>query len=121
MTPNKTAAWKATGRALGYAWVLGVALIVSATTTDRRARQVEEYASHCDPFGYLQIAQDTRQAVTAYQSTSRVGNTDPPTIKSIGANFHFYFDRGKPSQFNWALLAIAIATIGLDGPRKTTG
>src|SRR6185295_10246666 len=32
-------------------------------TADRQARQVEEYAAFCDPFGYLQIAQDTRQAV----------------------------------------------------------
>ena len=63
----KPAAWKLFQRVLGYVWLcaLGLALLVSALTTDRRARQVEEYASLCDPFGYLQIAQDTRQAVAA--------------------------------------------------------
>jgi hypothetical protein len=50
---------------LGYLWLgaLGIALCVTALTTDRRSRQVEEYATFCDPFGYLQIAQDTRRAV----------------------------------------------------------
>ena len=53
-------------RLLGYAWLctLGVALLVSALTTERKTREVEEYASLCDPFGYLQIAQDTRHAVS---------------------------------------------------------
>ena len=44
---------------------LGVALVVAAATTDRRARQVEENPSFCDPFGYLQMAQDIRHAATA--------------------------------------------------------
>src|SRR6185312_15013653 len=50
---------------LGYLWlgILGIALGFSALTADRQTRQVEEYAAFCDPFGYLQIAQDTRQAV----------------------------------------------------------
>lgn len=53
---------------LAYLWLvaLAIALCVTALTTDRRSRQVEEYAAFCDPFGYLQIAQDTRQAVTAH-------------------------------------------------------
>lgn len=53
---------------LGYLWLvaLAIALSVTALTTDRRSRQVEEYAAFCDPFGYLQIAQDTRQAATAH-------------------------------------------------------
>ena len=50
---------------LGYAWLcaLGTALVCSALSADRRTRQVEEYSWLCDPFGYLQIAQDVRQAV----------------------------------------------------------
>jgi hypothetical protein len=42
-------------RLLGYAWLcaLAVALVFSAQTTDRYARQVEEFACFCDPFGYL--------------------------------------------------------------------
>jgi len=49
---------------LGCAWLcaLGIALICSALSADRRTREVEEYAWLCDPFGYLQIAQDVRQA-----------------------------------------------------------
>src|SRR6266850_3684123 len=52
---------------LGCLWlcVLALSLGVSALTTERRAREVEEYAALCDPFGYLQIAQDTRQAAAA--------------------------------------------------------
>ena len=51
-------------RLLGYAWLfaLGIALVCAALSTDRRTRLVEEYAWLCDPFGYLQIAQDVRQA-----------------------------------------------------------
>ncbi len=54
-------------RLLEVAWLcaLGVTLIFSALTTDRRARQVEENPSFCDPFGYLQTAQDIRHATAA--------------------------------------------------------
>ena len=54
-------------RLLGYAWLcaLGIALVCSALATDRRTRQVEEYASLCDPFGYLQTGQDVRKAAAA--------------------------------------------------------
>lgn len=54
-------------RLLGFGWLcaLGVALVVSALNTDRRARQVEEYPCCCDPFGYLQMAQDIRHAAAA--------------------------------------------------------
>lgn len=57
------------GRLLGYAWLcaLAGALIFSALSTDRRARQVEEYPCCCDPFGYLQMAQDIRQAAALGQ------------------------------------------------------
>jgi hypothetical protein len=50
------------GRLLELLWfaALGVALVFSAITTERRTRQVEENASFCDPFGYLQMAQDIR-------------------------------------------------------------
>lgn len=55
------------GRLLKFSWfcALGVALVISALTTDRRARQVEENPSFCDPFGYLQMAQNIRQAAAA--------------------------------------------------------
>ena len=55
------------GRLLEFTWycALGAALVISALTTDRRARQVEENPSFCDPFGYLQMAQDIRQAADA--------------------------------------------------------
>ena len=58
---------KLVGRLLEITWfcALGVALVISALTTDRRARQVEENPSFCDPFGYLQMAQDIRQAAAA--------------------------------------------------------
>lgn len=51
-------------RLLGWGWLcaLGVALVISALNTDRRARQVAEFPCCCDPFGYLQMAQDIRQA-----------------------------------------------------------
>ncbi len=63
----KSGTGKLVGRLLGYTWLcaLGVALIFSALTTDRRARQVEEYPCCCDPFGYLQMAQDMRDAVAS--------------------------------------------------------
>jgi hypothetical protein len=47
---------------LGWLCALAAALLVSALTTDRRARQVEENPAFCDPFGYLQMAQDIRAA-----------------------------------------------------------
>lgn len=54
-------------RLLELVWfcALGAALVISALTTDRRARQVEENPSFCDPFGYLQMAQDIRHAAAA--------------------------------------------------------
>ena len=45
--------------------LLGVALVAVVLTTERQARQVEENPSYCDPFGYLQMAQDIRQAAAA--------------------------------------------------------
>jgi hypothetical protein len=53
---------KLVGRLLELTWLgaLGIALVVSALSTDRRARQVEENASFCDPFGYLQMADEIR-------------------------------------------------------------
>src|SRR6185295_3027584 len=48
-----------------------------------------------------------------FESTYGVGNTDPPTPRSFWPNFHFYFDPGKPSQFNWALPVVLIGLIGL--------
>jgi hypothetical protein len=55
------------GRLLELTWfcALGAALVISALTTDRRTRQVEENPSFCDPFGYLQMAQNIRQAAAA--------------------------------------------------------
>jgi hypothetical protein len=54
-------------RLLELTWLsaLGIALAVSALTTDRRARQVEENPSFCDPFGYLQMAQEIRRAAAS--------------------------------------------------------
>ena len=55
------------GQVLGLAWLcaLGVALLLSALVTDRRSQQTDEYAYGCDSFGYLQSAQDIRQATAA--------------------------------------------------------
>lgn len=52
------------GRLLEFTWffALGAALVISALTTDRRTRRVEENPSFCDPFGYLQMAQEIRHA-----------------------------------------------------------
>jgi len=52
---------------LGYCWlcVLAVALVISAVSTDRKARQVEEYPYGSDPFCYLSIAQEIRHAGAA--------------------------------------------------------
>lgn len=54
-------------RLLEWMWLaaLGVALVVSALSTDRRARQVEENPSFCDPFGYLQMANEIRQGAAS--------------------------------------------------------
>jgi hypothetical protein len=54
-------------RLLGYAWlcILAVALGFSAFSTDRKARQVEEYPFGSDPFCYLSIAQEIRRASAA--------------------------------------------------------
>jgi 4-amino-4-deoxy-L-arabinose transferase-like glycosyltransferase len=56
-----------TGRLLGYLWLslLGLLLLCSALTADRRSQQVEEYPFGCDSFGYLQTAQAIRQRATA--------------------------------------------------------
>ena len=50
-------------RLLELIWLsaLGLALVAAALTTERRARRVEENPSYCDPFGYLQMAQEIRQ------------------------------------------------------------
>jgi len=58
---------KRVGRILELTWLsaLGIALVASALTTDRRARQVEENPSFCDPFGYLQMAQEIRRAAAS--------------------------------------------------------
>lgn len=49
---------------LGYLWLafLGLALGLSALSAYQRAMQVAEYALGCDSFGYLQMAQEVRQA-----------------------------------------------------------
>jgi len=49
---------------LGYTWLLMLAatVVTSALIADRRARQIEEYPCCCDPFGYLQMAKDIREA-----------------------------------------------------------
>src|SRR6185436_12053318 len=58
---------KLLGRILELTWLaaLAITLIVSALTTDRKARQVEENPSFCDPFGYLQMAKEIRHAVAS--------------------------------------------------------
>lgn len=57
---------KRIGGLAGYLWlgILAVVLWFSALTTDRKARQVEEYPFGCDSFGYLVGAQELRDAVT---------------------------------------------------------
>jgi hypothetical protein len=52
-------------RLLGYLWlaVLAASLVVAARDTQQRALRVEEYAYACDPFGYLIMARQVRQAV----------------------------------------------------------
>jgi hypothetical protein len=53
---------KRVGRLFELMWLvaLAITLIVSALMTDRKARQVEENPSFCDPFGYLQMANEIR-------------------------------------------------------------
>jgi hypothetical protein len=48
-----------------------------------------------------------------HESTYGIGNTDPPTFSSIWPNLHFYFDAGKPSQYNWVLPLMLVACAGL--------
>ena len=52
-------------RLLGYVWLgaLGGALLLSAQYAYQRSLSVEEYAFACDPFGYLRMAREVRQAV----------------------------------------------------------
>jgi hypothetical protein len=53
------------GRLLGYLWLgaLAGALLLSAQYAYQRSLSVEEYAFACDPFGYLRMAKQVRQAV----------------------------------------------------------
>ena len=53
-------------RLLGYLWLcaLGGALLLSAQQAYQRSLRVEEYAFACDPFGYLRMAKEVRQAVS---------------------------------------------------------
>ena len=57
--PNRSGQW------LGYLWLaaLGGALLLSAQYAYQRSLSVEEYAFACDPFGYLRMAREVRQAV----------------------------------------------------------
>jgi hypothetical protein len=51
---------------LGCVWLcaLGISLLLSAQTAYRKSMQVEEYPLGCDPFGYLRMAKDIRQAAS---------------------------------------------------------
>jgi hypothetical protein len=51
-------------RCVGYVWLvlLGVALIMTAAGAYVRSMQIQEYAFGCDPFGYLRMAQVSREA-----------------------------------------------------------
>jgi hypothetical protein len=53
------------GRPLGYLWLgaLWGALLFSTQDAYQRSLRVEEYAFACDPFGYLRMAKEVRQAV----------------------------------------------------------
>jgi hypothetical protein len=53
------------GRLFGYLWLgaLAGALVLSARYTYQRSLSVEEYAFACDPFGYLRMARQVREAV----------------------------------------------------------
>ena len=57
--PSRSGQW------LGYLWLaaLGGALLLSAQYAYQRSLSVEEYAFACDPFGYLRMAREVRQAV----------------------------------------------------------
>jgi hypothetical protein len=54
-------------RILELTWLtaLAITLTVCALMTDRKARQVEENPSFCDPFGYLQMANEIRQGAAS--------------------------------------------------------
>jgi hypothetical protein len=53
------------GQFLGYLWLcaLAGALLLSAQHAYQRSLRVAEYAFACDPFGYLRMAKEVRQAV----------------------------------------------------------
>jgi hypothetical protein len=57
------------GRLLGYLWLgaLAGALLLSAQYAYQRSLRVEEYAFACDPFGYLRMARQVRQAVASLE------------------------------------------------------
>ena len=94
----KTKTGKLPGRLLGYGWLCAVAaaLLISALNTDRQARQVAEYPCCCDPFGYLQMAQDIRQA-------ARAGSCPKFTVES--AHTRLLIDFMKSHQVPLALWA----------------
>ncbi len=56
------------GQLLGYVWLgaLGGALLLFAHYASQRSLSVEEYAFACDPFGYLRMAKEVRQAVAKH-------------------------------------------------------
>lgn len=92
----KSTTEKLLGRLLGYGWLcaLAAALAIAALNTDRQARQVAEYPCCCDPFGYLQMAQDIRQA-------AREGSCPKFTVES--AHTRLLIDLMKSHQVPLAL------------------
>jgi len=96
-------------RLAGCLWlcVLALALAVSAISSDRRALQVEEYAAHCDPFGYLQIAQDARQAVATtrlpnFSIESPHGRLLIELMKSRGLPLNYWDDMVAPLCYHYS-------------------
>jgi hypothetical protein len=54
---------------LGYLWLVALAgaLLLAAQHAYQRSLRVEEYAFACDPFGYLRMAREVRQAASRFE------------------------------------------------------
>src|SRR5271166_1323331 len=81
MTPAKgETRW---GSIVGYVWICALAfsLLVAAQNCYRGCQRIEEYAYACDPFGYLMMAREIREAAAKWELPSF--QIESPQIRAL--------------------------------------